>query len=61
LPEYDYAAIAAKLNAEEFRTAKGLPYDDKSVGYVARTRGWARGKGKHDKQGKGRMSNSCLM
>ena len=53
LPEHDYAAIAAKLNAEGFRTAKGLAYDDRSVGYVARTRGWARGKGKHGKQGKG--------
>jgi DNA invertase Pin-like site-specific DNA recombinase len=51
LPEADYAAIATKLNAEGFRTAKGLAYDDKSVGYVARTRGWARGKGKHGKQG----------
>jgi hypothetical protein len=51
LPEHDYAAIAVKLNAEGFRTAKGLAYDDKSVGYVARTRGWARGKGKHGKQG----------
>jgi hypothetical protein len=36
----DYAAIASKLNAEGFRTAKGLPFDDKSVGYVVRTRGW---------------------
>lgn len=50
LPEVDYAAIAAKLNAEGFRTAKGLGFDDKSVGYVARTRGWARGRGKHGKQ-----------
>jgi DNA invertase Pin-like site-specific DNA recombinase len=52
LPEHDYFAIAEKLNVEGFRTAKGLAYDDKSVGYVARTRGWARGKGKHGKQGK---------
>jgi DNA invertase Pin-like site-specific DNA recombinase len=52
LPEHDYAAIAVKLNAGGFRTAKGLAYDDKSVGYVARTRGWARGKGKDGKQGK---------
>jgi hypothetical protein len=51
LPEEDYAAIAAKLNAEGFRTAKGLAYDEKSVGYVARTRGWARGRGKHGKRG----------
>jgi hypothetical protein len=47
LPGEDYEAIAAKLNAEGFRTAKGLKYDDKSVGYVARTRGWGRGRGKH--------------
>ncbi|MGA9669896.1 MAG: recombinase family protein [Terracidiphilus sp.] len=52
LPEHDYMAIAVKLNAEGFRTAKGLAYDDKSVGYVARTRGWARGKGKHGQAGK---------
>lgn len=52
LPEADYAAIAAALNAEGFRTAKGLAYDDKSVGYVARTRGWARGRGKHGKRDK---------
>lgn len=49
LPGEDYAVIAAKLNTEGFRTAKGLPFDDKSVGYVARTRGWARGRGKHGK------------
>jgi hypothetical protein len=51
LPEEDYAAIARKLNAEGFRTAKGLEYDEKSVGYVARTRGWARGRGRHGKGG----------
>jgi hypothetical protein len=53
LPERDYTAIAVMLNAEGFRTAKGLAYDDKSVGYIARTRGWARGNGKHAKQGRG--------
>jgi hypothetical protein len=47
LPGHDYESIAATLNAEEFRTAKGLAFDDKSVGYVARTRGWGRGRGKH--------------
>jgi hypothetical protein len=52
LPEHEYAAIAVKLNAEGFRTAKGLTYDDKSVGHVARTRGWARGRGKHGKRRK---------
>ncbi len=46
LPCENYDAIAAKLNAEGFRTAKGLKYDDKSVGYVARTRGWGCGRGR---------------
>jgi hypothetical protein len=50
LPGEDYAAIAAKLNAGGYRTAKGLPYDEKSVGYVARTRGWGRGRGRRGKQ-----------
>jgi DNA invertase Pin-like site-specific DNA recombinase len=51
LPGEDYSAIAAKLNAEGFSTAKGLKYDDKSVGYVARTRGWGRGRGRRGSQG----------
>ena len=51
LPGEDYDAIAVKLNAEGFRTAKGLKYDAKSVGYVARTRGWGRGRGKYGKKG----------
>jgi DNA invertase Pin-like site-specific DNA recombinase len=42
LPEHEYAAIAAKLNAEGFRTAKGLKFDFYSVGYIARSRGWGR-------------------
>jgi hypothetical protein len=46
LAEYDYTAIASRLNKEGFRTAKGLPFDDKSVGYVARTRGWNQNRGK---------------
>jgi DNA invertase Pin-like site-specific DNA recombinase len=46
LPREDYASIASKLNEEGFQTAKGLKYDDKSVGYVARTRGWGLGRGK---------------
>jgi hypothetical protein len=52
LPGQDYEAIAATLNAEGFRTAKGLEFDDKAVGYVARTRGWGRGRGKHGARGK---------
>src|SRR5215471_6630669 len=51
LPGEDYDTIAAQLNAEGFRTAKGLKYDDKSVGYVARTRGWGRGRGRRGTQG----------
>ena len=47
LPGEDYAAIAAKLNAEGFRAAKGLGYDERSVGYVARSRGVGRGRGRH--------------
>jgi DNA invertase Pin-like site-specific DNA recombinase len=47
LPGEDYAAIAARLNAEGFLTAKGLRYDEKSVGYVARSRGLGRGRGRH--------------
>jgi hypothetical protein len=47
LPGEDYAAIAAKLNAEGYRTAKGLEYDERSVGYVARSRGVGRGRGRH--------------
>jgi hypothetical protein len=42
LPTHDYAAVAAALNAEGHRTAKGLKYDMYSVGYVARSRGWGR-------------------
>jgi hypothetical protein len=47
LPTYDYAAIAAKLNAEGFRTAKGLKFDFYSVGYIARSRGCGRSILKH--------------
>jgi DNA invertase Pin-like site-specific DNA recombinase len=52
LPGEDYAAIAVKLNTEGFSTAKGLTYDEKSVGYIARSRGLGRGRGKHGMQGK---------
>jgi DNA invertase Pin-like site-specific DNA recombinase len=38
--EHDYSVIALQLNEEGFRSAKGLEYDDKVVGYIARTRGW---------------------
>jgi hypothetical protein len=48
----DYGAIAQRLNDEGFRSAKGFEYDDKVVGYVARTRGWGHKSGKSDKYGK---------
>jgi DNA invertase Pin-like site-specific DNA recombinase len=43
LPTHEYAAIVDILNAEGFRTAKGLQFNCDSVSYVARTRGWGRG------------------
>jgi DNA invertase Pin-like site-specific DNA recombinase len=46
LPAHDYVTIAGMLNAEGFRTAKGLKFDFYSVGYVARSRGWGRASGK---------------
>jgi hypothetical protein len=42
LPTHDYSVIAETLNAEGYRTAKGLKFDMYSVGYVARSRGWGR-------------------
>jgi hypothetical protein len=42
LPTNDYSAIAGMLNAEGYRTAKGLQFDLYSVGYVARSCGWGR-------------------
>lgn len=49
LPEHDYAAIAATLNAEGLRTAKGLKFDFYSVGYIARSRSWGRSAAKQSK------------
>jgi DNA invertase Pin-like site-specific DNA recombinase len=46
LADHDYVTIARKLNAEGFRTAKGLKFDYYSVGYVARSRGRGRASGK---------------
>ncbi len=40
LPDHDYATIAAILNDEGLRSAKGLPFDYQVVGYVVRSRGW---------------------
>jgi hypothetical protein len=42
LSAHDYTMIAGMLNAEGYRTAKGLEFDMYSVGYVARSRGWGR-------------------
>jgi hypothetical protein len=42
LPTHDYSEIAGMLNAEGYRTAKGLKFDMYSVGYIARSRSWGR-------------------
>ena len=41
-PGHDYATIAEILDREGLKTAKGLPFDQFSVGYVVRSRGWNR-------------------
>ena len=38
--DYDYRAIAERLNQEGFQSAKQLPYNAQIVGYVVRSRGW---------------------
>lgn len=43
--EHGYQGIAAQLNEEGFRTAKGLSYTAGVVGYLARSRGWTRPRG----------------
>lgn len=42
VPKHAYAAIADVLNKEGFRTAKGHKFNNESVAYVARSRGWGR-------------------
>src|SRR5262249_62373887 len=42
LGTHDYGAIAAKLNEEGFRTAKGCAYNAAIVGALVRARGWGR-------------------
>jgi DNA invertase Pin-like site-specific DNA recombinase len=42
LPDHDQAAIADMLNREGFRSAKGLPFNRYTVGYIVRSRGWGR-------------------
>jgi DNA invertase Pin-like site-specific DNA recombinase len=41
-PSRDYTTIAKILNKEGWKTAKGLSFDQFSVGYVVRSRGWNR-------------------
>ena len=57
-----YGAIAQRLNDEGFRSAKGLDYDDKVVGYTA----WHLAvSGKHARQvgqeRQGLKLNLCIM
>jgi hypothetical protein len=42
--KHTYGAIAKQLNSAGLRTAKGLPFDHRSVGYVIRSRHWNRDK-----------------
>lgn len=42
LPKSTYARVAARLNREGYKTAKGLRFAAATVGYIARTRGWSR-------------------
>jgi hypothetical protein len=50
LPDADYSSIAAKLYEEGFQTAKVMKYDDRALGYIARTRGWGLGRSKRRKR-----------
>jgi hypothetical protein len=54
LPDHDYAEIAKTLNQEGFQSAKGLRFDDRTVGYIARSRGWNQKAGKRGKPRKGK-------
>jgi hypothetical protein len=42
LPQHDQATIADILNREGHRSAKGLPFNRSTVGYIVRSRGWGR-------------------
>lgn len=42
LSEHDQSSIADILNEEGLRSAKGLPFNQYTVGYIVRTRGWGR-------------------
>jgi hypothetical protein len=42
IADHDQASIASILNQEGYRSAKGLPFNRSTVGYVVRSRGWGR-------------------
>jgi DNA invertase Pin-like site-specific DNA recombinase len=44
-PRCNQAEIAANLNCEGLKSAKGLPFNQQIVGYVIRSRGWNRKNG----------------
>jgi hypothetical protein len=50
-PGHDYATIAKILNKKGWKTAKGLSFDQFSVGYVVRSRGWNRPDSRQKKAG----------
>jgi DNA invertase Pin-like site-specific DNA recombinase len=53
LPEHDYDAIAERLNQEKLRSAKGLPFNARTVGYIVRSRGWNGAEGAKDETAQG--------
>jgi hypothetical protein len=53
-PDHNYATIAEMLNQEGLKSAKGLPFGDQTVGYIVRSRGWSRKRGKGEKPRKAR-------
>ena len=57
LPTLEYEEIAARLNEEGFRTAKGLRFNFYSVGYIARSRGCGGPEGRNS----GPMYNPCAL
>ena len=61
LPDHDYAAIAKMLNKEGFQSAKGLRFDERMVGYIARSRGWNAKAGKAERPRKGKSRTACFM
>ena len=61
LSDFDYAAIATKLNEEGYQSAKGLPFNYMIVGYVVRSRGWNQQSRQRAQQCQIQELNLCLI